>query len=318
MKYFQNKVSESSFTLPIVAILVVLASVAVVIFSHGDWMSLPLMAFSTVAMLEMNNRNLLLRIRSRMVSTTFLLLTMMCGWVNADWHIAFIQMCFVGFSFLALLTTQDRSSAGRIFYAFLFLSAGSMIWQGLLWLLPFLLFLFVVPLYAFSSKTISAFIMALLLPYLLYALYLIYNNIGDYEMLADNVLPKLSTDVFLDYTCVTIGVTLNYTVLVLLTILGTIHFIHKAYMDKIRTRICYHFFISFAWIIIVFAAVAPVYAQYLLPILCVPLAPLLAHYLALTSSKLTNISFFVIISIILLVTIFNQCLTSLSNMVLGV
>lgn len=318
MKYFQNKVSESSFTLPIVAVLVVLASVAVVIFSHGDWMSLPLMAFSTVAMLEMNNRNLLLRIRSRMVSTVFLLLTMMCGWVNADWHIAFIQLCFVGFSFLALLTTQDRSSAGRIFYAFLFLSAGSMIWQGLLWLLPFLLFLFVVPLYAFSSKTMSAFIMALLLPYLLYALYLIYINIGDLKTLGDNVLPILSTDVFLDYTCVTIGVTLNFTVLVLLTILGTIHFIHKAYMDKIRTRICYHFFISFAWIIIVFAAVAPVYAQYLLPILCVPLAPLLAHYLALTSSKFTNISFFVIIGIILLVTIFNQCLTSLSNMVLGV
>ena len=85
MKRLQNKIAESRMTLSFVSVLGFLICIACgaigmqlgnTVFSNVAWWEQVLiLAVSTMLMVELNNANSLIRIYSRMVSCSFLLLT---------------------------------------------------------------------------------------------------------------------------------------------------------------------------------------------------------------------------------------------------
>ena len=98
--------------------------------------------------------------------------------------------------------------------------------------------------------------------------------------------------------------------LAICTVIGTIHFIRKSTYDSIRIRLLYGFFIwmdlfAFAWL-----AFQPQHYDMLLRIIIINTAPLIAHFFALTSTKITNVSFLVLTGLTLLITAYNLWIIS--------
>ena len=96
-KTFQNKVAASRYSLPITATLATLVWVAVGLLVSNIWVEFAFTAMSTLLMVELNNRNALMRTYSRMVSCSFLALMTMAGLPHLSLKSSIVTMCFIAF-----------------------------------------------------------------------------------------------------------------------------------------------------------------------------------------------------------------------------
>ena len=108
-----------------------------------------------------------------------------------------------------------------------------------------------------------------------------------------------------DYSQVTDHQILNLSFVTLLTIIGSIHFIRTSYGDKIRTRMIYETFIMLSAASIIFIILQPQHIQELGGILIVNTAPLIAHFITFTRGKFTNISFILLLIMLVLIMAYN-------------
>lgn len=96
-KRLQNKVAESRFALPVTAIYATLAWLAGGLAGNGMYIQFALFAASAFMMMMLNNHNSLIRIYSRMVSCTFLVLTAMAAFLFDRYEPFAVQMCMTVF-----------------------------------------------------------------------------------------------------------------------------------------------------------------------------------------------------------------------------
>ena len=126
-------------------------------------------ALTTYVLLETATTNALLRIRSRMISSLFLLLMAACGFLH-PLQSTTITLLLVAISFYCLLRTyeQPRPEVDTL-HAYLFLSLGSLLWP------PLLLLAFVhwwsqsVYLRSLSLRSFGAALIGIVLPYAFWA-----------------------------------------------------------------------------------------------------------------------------------------------------
>ena len=303
MRRFQNKVSESALTLPFVAVIgIAVTIVAGMLTDCNYWLTASCIALSTILMMEMNNRNMLLRVRSRMVSCSFLAFTLLTATVTVDVKSALIQLSFTGIIYLLILSCQQKDSFGRAFYALLLVSSASFIWSKMPFLIPLVILLMIRPLYCMSLRAVSAMVMAVILPYVIDAVRVLYaDNFvfveKHYLDELDGVMQLLDPAGFLDYSQVPPLHMATVVFLLLVSLFGMIHFVRNSFMDKIRVRMIYWTFIIVTLFLATAIILFPVYYDYLAPMLCVPAGAISAHYFTHTSSRFTNWLF--IISLIL-------------------
>ena len=84
-----------------------------------------------------------------------------------------------------------------------------------------------------------------------------------------------------------------------------IHFRLNNYKDKIRTSMMFEIFSVMNLCLLLFIALQPNHIDALLTLLIVNTTPMIAHYIALTNTKITNLSFYIILLITLGLTIGN-------------
>jgi len=301
MKRFQNRVAQSRFSLAFASLYGAVVWLAAGLVSRNMWIPFLLMALSTYLMAEVNNRNALIRVRTNLVSSAFLLLTLMG--INQTFGVeeAVVQLCFIGFLLAIFHTYQNKFAVAYIFYAFLLISISSLAFVQMLWFVPLLACLLSRPLYAMSWKGISAVVLATVLPYWIVAPYLIY--IGDIEPLIDHFDDLIDTELLFDYSQVTVGMLTEYVILVIFAGIGWIHFVRTAYKDKIRTRMLLNAFVAISLVMMVVIPIAPLLADSLLPVMIVSVSPLVAHFITLTETRLSNITFIVMLVLVVAVTI---------------
>lgn len=123
-KTFQNKVAASRYSLPITATLATLVWVAVGLLVSNIWVEFAFTAMSTLLMVELNNRNALMRTYSRMVSCSFLALMTMAGLPHLSLKSSIVTMCFIAFYLIIWNCYQDKRSTGWTFYAFACIADG--------------------------------------------------------------------------------------------------------------------------------------------------------------------------------------------------
>ena len=92
--------------------------------------------------------------------------------------------------------------------------------------------------------------------------------------------------------------------LALFMVVGIVHFHRNSYKDKIRTRMIYEIFSITGIYVMALLALQPNLYSELTGIMVVNTAPLIAHYIVFTNTRLTNVSFFVIVLSVLLMTIY--------------
>ncbi len=303
IKRTQNRIAESRWALPICAAYTLLICIISGLFAEGIWVQLALTAVATLLMVELNNRNSLIRIYSRMVSCSFLVLTMMTPHKIESTDGCIVSVCFVAFYLALFHAYQDKKATGYVLWAFTAIGIASTVWIQILLFVPVLWVLTGTNILALSMRTFVASIMGILLPYWFISAYYIY--MGDITPLIQHVASIAEFGQPFEFYNCSINDLLPLGFIALLAITGSIHFLRTSYMDKIRTRMIYEMFITMTIATMVLIILQPQHANIATHMLIISTAPLIGHFLALTSTKITNIASLAFMAIALVITDLN-------------
>ena len=271
--------------------------------THHWWWQLLCISITTYLMVELNNINALIRIFSRMVSSTFLTLLCSACFVFPALPETVMLTCMTAFILLLFLTYQDKESAGLTYYAFLFLGVGSIAYIHVLFFLPLIWLLMMTHTMSLSWRTWMASLLGLLTPYWFYIPWIIYQR--DYSAITNHFMALTVFEEPFNLYGITDSQKATLGLVILLAIIGTTHYIRKSYLDKIRIRMFYGFFIFMDLAALLFLLLQPQHFNAMLLLMIVNTSPLVAHFVALSSTRLTNITFMVLCAASLLLTAYN-------------
>jgi hypothetical protein len=320
MKRTQNLVAESRFTLPVVmayAIAIWLASgvlipsvpITFAELTRGAWGQFVCFLVSAHLLAELNNSNALLRIYSRTVSSSFVVLLCAGSFLFKPMGGSIVQLCIIVFFLMFFRAYQDKRSTGWTFYAFLFIGLSSAIFIQVLFFVPFLWAMMFYLLTSLSWRTFFASIIGLLTPYWFALPVFLFQ--GNFDVLQAHVLGIFDFPLP-DYAQLTVNQVLLFVLVVALGITGTVHYLRRQTADSVRVRLLFRILIYMWAISAVFLLLQPQHYDALIRILIISMSPLIAHYLSLTHTRITNISFFVICTVCVLLALLNLWMPSLS------
>lgn len=302
MKRLQNRIAESRFALPVTSVYAVALWLAMCAAGFRHYVELAVFAVAAYLMAELNNRNALIRVYSRMVSCTFIVLGTMAAPLLGSLDVLAVQLCFIAAYLLLCAAYQDKRAQGKMFYAFAFIGAASVIHPQSLFFSPVLWVLTGTNLMAMSWRNFWASVIGLTMPYWFVGGYCAIT--GDFGiairlMHADfwNVAPYSAG--------ITAGTAVTYGITLLVAAIGAIHFLRNSYKDKIRTRMIYEMLITLTVFTAALAVLQPQNAAMLTAILTVNASVLAGHFFALTATRATNIVFILLTMLAVAATAFN-------------
>lgn len=261
-------------------------------------------------MLALNANNALLRIYSRMVSCSYMVLALMTGILFVPVQTAAVPLCMSFFYLILFQAYQDKAASGTVFYAFAMIGIASLFFVQILFFVPLLWIMLFSNILAWSTKTFCASILGLLAPYWFVAAYCVYASRMD-EFCAHFVLLGQFGNIA-DISSLTLNHYITFAIVVVLAMTGIIHFFRNSFKDKIRTRMFFEMFMQMTIASVVFIVLQPQHYDALMGIMVVSTAPLIAHFLSLTYTRWTNYAFFAILLVVLVDTFYNTW-TALSH-----
>jgi hypothetical protein len=107
------------------------------------------------------------------------------------------------------------------------------------------------------------------------------------------------------FASLTLHHVLVFAFTLVLAVVGMFHFWQYSFEDKIRIRLLYGFFTSMSLAIILFVILQPQHYFVLMPLLFVCASPIIAHFLTLTHTRLTNLVFIICTIVALLLISLN-------------
>lgn len=299
MKRFQNRVAEGGLALPVTAAFTVVVWLLCGLLRSGLWPQLACFAVTVYLLIELSNQNALLRVRSRMVSCTFMSLSCTACFLFPSLSGGIFLLCMVAALLLLLSTYQDNRALGRTFYSFVFVSLASMTFVQTLFFVPVLWILMTIRLQSMSLRMWMASVIGLLTPYWFALLWLIYQR--DFTPLTDHLalLTSFSHPLGLPLQWEGEGggssPLFSFLFTLILTVAGLVHFWHHSYEDKIRTRQLYGFFSVLSLLTLLLIALQPQLFNPLMRLTFICVSPIIAHFLTLTSTRWTNIAFITVV-----------------------
>ena len=302
-KRFQDKIAASRFSLPITATLAALVWVAVGLTVGNIWVEFAFTIISTLLMVELNNRNALMRTYSRMVSCSFLALITMATLPSPSLKASIVTMCFIAFYLIIWNSYQDKRATGWTFYAFFCIGLASTVFIQAIYYLPILWLLMIFFTNSFSIRTFFASLIGVVTPYWFSAGYYFYTDNTD--CLIAHFLEFANYHELFDYSQITAHQVVTFAFVIVLGLIGTVHFLRTSYADKIRTRMIYESFIMMNFITLAFLVLQPQHDYELGGIMTVSTAPLIAHFITFTKGKLSNITFIVLLAVMVVILLFN-------------
>lgn len=326
MKRLQNRIAESHYALVFVALYALAVWYFGGLVEHQYYVQLFCFVISSYLMVELNNSNALLRIRSRMVSCSFIVLMAMSSFLFPSLRSALVTLCFVTFYIIIFHTYQDHQSPGYTFYAFLALGIASVMLPQVVFFVPFIWLMMAFWLMAFSWRMWIASLLGLLAPYWFIVPWYIYSGLED-RLIAHVVSLITFTPQTLPWGeqgwgsllhspqgasgWVSLLMLITFLFVFIIGLVGTVHFLRNASKDKIRTRMLYYIFISMFLLTVLFIIFQPQHFEALFGFMIVNASALIAHFIALTRTRFTNIAFFILIALVFLLTVCNLWMPSL-------
>jgi len=279
---------------------------------EGMWYAqFAMLLLSTYLMVELNNTNALLHMYSRMVSCTFLALSSMAVFLFPSIGVAVCTLCLIMFCTIIFHTYQDKASPGLTYYAFLCLGIASLVFVKIVYFVPFLWLMMAFSLMAFSPKMLWASLLGLITPYWFTVGIAAY--LGKMDWMVSHFASIASFHPVFDYASLSRPQLLSFMFVVLIAMLSIGHYMWKRRLDRIRTRMIYHFFITLDLLIILFIVLQPQHFSCLFAMMIVCTSPLIAHFIAHTNSRLSNVVFYIILTVTLLLTALNLWTYSLNS-----
>ena len=308
VRFLQNRIAESALLLPVAAAASLLLQLASGLPTTMEWASLACYAITCYLMIELSNSNALLRVRSRMVTSTFIVLSAATGCLSGTLSAAIAQL-FMVITLLILFTTyQDQASTGRTFYAFAALGVSTLFFSPALFYVPVLWVMMATQLQSLSWRTWAASLIGLLTPYWLWTAWLLFQQdlsplASHFSLFTFHFSPLAS-----HFSLPTFHFPLNtfhFSLFITLALAatGAVHFWTYSYEDKIRIRLLYGFFTTMTVCSTLLLVLMPHHYEPLVRLLLITASPLIAHFFTHTASRLTNIVFIATIIVAFALTI---------------
>lgn len=308
IKRLQNKISESRLTLPATLCYAVGIWLLCGLIKEQWWIQFGCFLLTTYLMVELNNSNALIRIYSRIVSVAFLVLSCMACFLFPSLEGNITQLFVVAAYLILFRCYQDKTSTGLTYYGFLFIGLASLTFPPILYYVPLLWILMLTNLQTFSERTVIASLLGIITPYWLGVCWLFYQD--DLSFFIRHLMSLVDFQEPFDFSILNNGQVVTFLFVILLLLIGIIHYWHSSYNDKIRIRQLYGFFFWVAFLTIAFICLQPQHFDILIRILIINTAPLIGHYIALTHTKVTNIVFCLISVITFILTGYNLWMSS--------
>ncbi|MBQ7494606.1 MAG: hypothetical protein IJT75_02395 [Bacteroidaceae bacterium] len=312
---FQNKIAESSVTLPTACVVATLLWwLPQGGYSTDYLLGWILCALTTYILIETTAVNVLLRIRSRMISSLYLFMMAVCGFLHPLQTGSILQFC-MALSFYCLLRTCEKPRPQTdTLHAHLLLSIASLLWPPLLLLNLIQLWNQGVYLRSLSWRSFGAALCGILLPYAFWASgAFVLSDIMPFVHHATGIIAPFTEpfywqwaireaqtyewhtfwSMFLPELWMRIlhhpAEALALVVTLLLGMTGFLHYVRKNYDDKIRVRMCHYTFMSMQLVVVCWIMLQPTAFPCLFPLLLLTTVPAAAHFMALTHTWLTNV-----------------------------
>lgn len=299
---FSHRVINGSLTLPVTTVLTLVAWLVPDMGNGLLWAGLAMTGLATYLILELNNRNSLLRIRSRMISSTFLLLMAVCPMLHSFELYTLPTLCFLLSYYTLFASYQQHRAEGYIFHSFLFTGIGSLLFPPMLLLAFSYTFNMLFQLRNLRLRTLMAGLTGLLTPYWIMAAYGIWNNQLDTTF---GYLTEWKNQVIPDYTILTSHEWVTAATILFFALLAFIHFFRTAYNDKIRTRIFYYIIATQEVVLVAGLLLLPQHFEQLLSLVVANSSFLIAHYYALAKGRFFHIWFNLSLLILIVLGIYN-------------
>src|SRR5574344_44971 len=303
MKRLQNRIAESRIALPIVACYAAAIWLTGGLISHGWWLQFACFALSTYLMLELNNSNALIRIYSRMVSCSYLALCSAACFLFSSLTGGIASFFMIAAIYLLFRTYQNRSAMGLSFYGFLCISIASIHSPVMLFYIPFFWIMMAINLRSLNIRTFGATILGLLLPYWFVSVWLFYHQ--QMEWFESHFSSLITFSFHGTYQSIPASIWIYIMFITVIALIGIIHYLNNSYQDKIRIRLLFESFVTLDIVTFVFLILQPQHYDMLLRIIIANTAPLIGHFIALTHTRFTNISFYLLIITTLILTAYN-------------
>ena len=276
---FQYQVATGRLTLP-VAILLSLVFCGI---SFQGWESLGawfMCACVTYLIIELNTTFALIRTRTSLPS-------------------AFFLVCFSVCPFLQ--SFESPSASTTIYHAFCCVGIIGIIVPQTLYLTP-VLYLLMIQLRSLNPRTFFAGVLGLLTPYWLGSCYLLYkgNWLETAREFRQQLIPVIS-----DYNLLGWDQYLSLGILLVITLLCTAQSLTQTYQDKVQTRILLRTLMALEIIVIAFILLLPASFNGLFPMLLICASIFFGHFFALVFNRFTQISLWVILALLGIMTLFN-------------
>lgn len=311
IRRFQNKATQSRIALPMISLYGLLVWIAGGLLLGNLWMNFACFVISSYLMVELNNSNALIRTYSRSVSCSFIILSCAANFLFQSMQVAIIQLCVIASYLILFRSYQNKCGMPWMFYAFLCVGLGSMVFVHILYFVPLLWIVMTVCLRSMSVKNFIASLIGLSAPYWFSAGF--YAVKGDISQWIDHFTILVQFHPLCNlFTVLPVNKLITFLCILLLVFTGIIHYMRTSYNDKIRVRMLFDAFITIDIFVIAFIFLQPAYFNVLLQLLIINTSPLIGHYATLTHTWITNISFVVIMLGMLLLTSYNLWAPSLT------
>ena len=309
MKHIQNIVAESHRTLPITAVYAIVVWLMAGLINEGWWLQFGCFVLSVFLMMQMNSQNLLTRIYSRTVSVSYMALICTSVFLFHSVSGALLQICIIATLLILFSCYQDNESPGRIFYTFLLIGIGGLINLHMLLFIPLFWILMAFFVYAMGWRTWFASLIGLLTPFWFTAGFWLFG-MRSFSDLTPPFALQLPTLQWFDFSDFSMQQALFLAFIILLIVIGSIHFIIDSIHDKIRVRQLYYAFMLLGAYSLVLLIILPHEYDMLIRVITIAVSPLIGHFFALTHSKFSNMLFFVIVIGLLAITSYNLWMSS--------
>ena len=303
MKRLQNKIAESKNTLPVVTVYGAGVWLLTGLMSDNLWVPFCILIVTALLLVYLNNSIALLRVRSRMVSCTYIVLACSACQLFPSTFGGLAAMCLTTSLLFLFHTYQDKHAVGKVYYAFLFIGLASLSFIKFLWFVPLVWILMASNMQSLSARTIASSLLGIITPYWIITPWFILQN--DFSWIQFHWLQLITFEPTFDYLGIPTGIIIVFLFTFILTALSITHLIRFGFEDRTRIRLTLGFLCIFSIACMVGLVIEPQYYDPMLRFVFVLSSPVIAHFLTLTSSRVSNITFFVIIALALAITALN-------------
>jgi len=267
----------------------------------GDFLCLAFLALSVYLMAEFNSNFVLLRIRSRILSTIMVVLFAASTFIHS-FQPANVLPIFLLMSYFALFSTYQRSRATYpAFLSFAWLSIGSMIFPKILILVPFY---WGIQIYqrSLSFKSFTATLIGLIAPYW----FLFFYSLSA-DGLTSFMLPfrELVNVEMPDYSTLSMPQILTGGFTFLLFLVSTLNYAKSSFNDKTRVRLLYTSIIILGVAMFLLMVLQPQCYNPAFGLALVNTSILAGRYFASNDTRFSNIFFLSCILVVLALTVYN-------------